>query len=83
MTVTADTGGNRDGTEPPPAILIPPNAEAGGRSSNGYMWGMPFVVYVYSASLTAHGIVEDLAYDYNITVMNYAVGGPLLHDGLI
>lgn len=35
----ADTGGNRDGTPPPPAVVIPPNPEAGGRSTNGLMWG--------------------------------------------
>jgi hypothetical protein len=38
----ADTGGNRDGTPPPPAIVIPPNPEAGGRSTNGLMWGKLF-----------------------------------------
>lgn len=38
-TFSADTGGNRDGTPPPPPIVIPPDPEAGGRSSNGYMWG--------------------------------------------
>ncbi|KIJ53496.1 carbohydrate esterase family 16 protein [Sphaerobolus stellatus SS14] len=59
-----DTGGNRDGTPPPPAVLIPPNAEAGGRSSNGYMW------------------VEDLAYDYNITVMNYAISAAVTNRTL-
>jgi len=33
-----DGGGNHDGSPLAPPVLIPPNAEAGGRSTNGKLW---------------------------------------------
>ena len=33
-----DGGGKRDGTPLAPPIIIPPNAQAGGRSTNGKLW---------------------------------------------
>jgi hypothetical protein len=33
-----DGGGNHDGSPLAPPIIIPPNAEAGGRSTNGKLW---------------------------------------------
>lgn len=55
-----DTGGNRDGTPPPPPIVVPPDPEAGGRSSNGYMWvedfafdhGITVMNYAISGAVT-------------------------------
>ena len=33
-----DGGGNHDGSPLAPPIIIPPGAEAGGRSTNGKLW---------------------------------------------
>ena len=33
-----DGGGNHDGSPLAPPVIIPPNAEAGGRSTNGKLW---------------------------------------------
>lgn len=48
-------GGKQDGSTLAPAVLIPPNPEAGGRSTNGKIW-IENIADDYDAKVMAYAV---------------------------
>jgi hypothetical protein len=63
-----DGGGKRNGSPLAPAVIIPPNAQAGGRSTNGKLWieniasdiGATLMDYAVSSCVYSHSWVLRL-----------------------
>ncbi|KAG8724279.1 hypothetical protein FRC09_020489 [Ceratobasidium sp. 395] len=69
--------GKKDGSAPDPAVVVPPNPHAGGRTTNGPVWieniandiGATFKDYAVASSVTDLALWPDSKYDF-VTQLN-------------